>query len=167
MNGIVFQAAGPRVEIVNADTNHAFLMAPRLRESDVEEVAATVPGALLPAILDSIRSSDNAFAVLVDGAPAVLIGVAPHPEDPETGVPWMLSTDVIFEIRDLFLQFSQPVFERTMGTKYKRLVNITSATNLVAHRWLRMLGFTLGPEMPGAGINGEDLLVLSRELDHG
>lgn len=162
---IVLQATGPRVEIVDADSDHCFRMAPRLRKADVEEVAATVPGPLLPAMLESMRSSDRSFVALVDGEPVMLCGVAPHPEDPDTtGIPWMLTTDGIYAVRDIFIQFSQPIFERTIGTKYKRLVNITSATNEVAHRWLLMLGFTLGPELPGAGLAGEDLVVLSKEL---
>lgn len=160
---IVLQGAGPRVEIVDADSDHCFRMAPRLRKADVEEVAATVPGALLPALLESMRSSDRSFVVLVDGEPTIIGGVAPHPEEPDTGVPWMLATDGIFAIRDIFLTFSTPVFEHTMGSTYKKLVNVTSATNFVAHRWLLALGFTLGPALPGAGINGEDLMVLSKE----
>lgn len=161
---IVLQAGPPRIEIVDADSDHAFRMAPRLRKADAEEVAAIVEGAPLLAVLDSMRSSDRSFVALVDGEPVMLCGVAPHPDDPDTGIPWMLTTDGIYAVRDEFIRFSQPIFERTVGTKYKRLANITSATNEVAHRWLLMLGFTLGPELPGAGINGEDLMVLSKEL---
>lgn len=76
----------------------------------------------------------------------------------------MLATDGLADIRHEALLYSQPIFEKTVGKEFRRLVNVTSASNKPAHRWLERLGFVLGPELPGAGLNGEDLLVLSKDL---
>jgi len=159
---IVLQAEAPRVEIVDADSDHAFAMAPKLRAADVEEIAALTEVPPLPTLMESMRGSLRSYTVLVDGDPTIMFGVAVHPDDAECGVPWLLATDGLRRIRREVLRFGPPVADKAFEG-FKRLCNITSGSNTVAHRWLAGLGFELGPLMPGAGRNGEDLLFFSKE----
>ena len=155
-------SASPRVEIVDADSDHAFAMAPNLRKADVEEIAALTDQTPLSALVESMRASSRAYTVLVDGDPVIMFGVVVHPDDADTGIPWMLATDGLYRIRRIFLRFGAPVAARAFEG-FKRLCNITAGSNRAAHRWLRLLGFSLGPDMPGAGRNGEDLLFFYKE----
>lgn len=155
-------SASPRVEIVDADTAHVFAMLPHLREADVEEIDALTEAPPMVALAESLRGSARAYTVLVDGDPVILFGVAVHPDDPACGIPWMVATDGLRRIRRLFLRFGVPIAAKAFEG-FERLCNITSGSNTVAHRWLASLGFELGPLLPGAGRNGEDLMFFSKE----
>lgn len=158
---VVLQAADPRVEIVDADSDHVFSMAPRLRKADVEEVAELTDAPPLAALMDSMRLSQRAYTVLVDGTPTIMFGVAVHPDDADLGIPWMLATDDLYRIRKQFLRFGVPVAAKAFEG-FKRLINLTSASNTVAHRWLHSLGFTLGEPKP-LGLHGADLIPFWKE----
>lgn len=159
---IVLQDKAPRIEIIDADSDHVVAMAPKLRAADVEEIGALTKEPVTVALLESMRGSLRAYTVLVDGDPTILFGVAVHPDDAETGIPWCVATDGMFAVARQFLRFGPPVIDKMTGG-FKRLCNVTSPSNVVIHRWLESLGFTLGPLLPAAGVNGEDLLYFSKE----
>jgi hypothetical protein len=158
---IVLQSTDPRIEVVDADSDHAFAMAPKLREADVSEISDLTDAAPLVALMESMRSSLRAHTVLVDGEPCIMLGIAVHPDDVECGIPWLLATDTMYRIRDQFILYGPPLADKLFAG-FRRLTNFTSADNVVAHRWLRTLGFELGEPLP-VGRNGADLILFWRD----
>lgn len=122
-------------------------IAAHLRAADRVELAVTNPGQT-PAeiLLEALGESRWATVVRVDGEPALVYGVAQHP-DPHLGVPWMLATDAILRIRRYFVVHCRAEV-RLMQQRYVGLVNRVHRDNALAIRWLQWLGFTVDRENP-------------------
>lgn len=93
------------------------------------------------------------------GKPAFMWGVC-RGVAPDTGVPWLLSTDDIYTVSREFLKQSRAYVER-MQAHFLYLENRVHAENIFSMRWLKWCGFTVNdtPEM----INGESFYSFWRE----
>lgn len=143
----------PRAEIVPAQAEHIVALWPRLRAADVAEIWAASRSEPLDALCRAVKVSSEAWAGLVDGKVVCLFGVAPVSIMGGKGSPWMLGSDLIDRHAVTFLRRCRGVVSR-WRTVYPTLENVVDARNVVAHRWLRWLGFTLGEPRP----HGPDMM---------
>jgi hypothetical protein len=116
-------------------------VAEHLREADaieVREAHHSDPGNI---VRNGWRWGGWKKAVIADGHPVVLYGVAPSSRA-NCGIPWMLATDGIFSIHRAMLVKSRHEVER-MQQKYEVLMNQVHRDNAVSIKWLQWLGFEI------------------------
>ncbi len=134
----------------------ALALAPSLRKADLQEIEA---GSNLPAadaLSNSLRVSQNAFAVeLASGEVVALFGVAPTNE-PKLGAVWLMGSEKIKAIRFVFLRHSK-TWLRELSTGFQLLGNFVDARNTLHVEWLAWLGFRFLRRAP-IGRNGEEFL---------
>lgn len=111
----------------------------RARAADVAEMAACGT-TVADAIESGMRRSDWTLTGLVDGVPVCIFGVAPVSVLGGVGAPWMLAAGGLEQAQVPFLRASRPAVAEMRRT-YPRLMNVVSAQNTLAIRWLRWLGF--------------------------
>jgi hypothetical protein len=96
-----------------ATTDDAFLLAPNLRDADVQEIKAASGLPPLAALQRDIQLSERVYVMEDERGPFGIFGVLDarpgFPDDPpcETGVIWMLGTDRVVEHRKTFLRESR------------------------------------------------------------
>jgi GNAT superfamily N-acetyltransferase len=132
------------IEIVPATLDHA--RAIRLRPGDAREIAAM---GLTPiaAFEQSMSRSLWAQAHVIDGEVAALVGLAIDSILGGVGAPWLLTGRPVDRHRKLFLQETRRGVAR-MRAEFSRLANHVHAEYGEAIRWLRWLGFGIGPAEP-------------------
>ena len=148
------------VEIVPATIEHAVLLAPNLRDSDVRELMASAGHAPLEALIKSVRVSDGdmAWTALVDGVPAVMWGVAPHSNTASIGVVWLLASDLIYQIKKTFLK-ECPKYITLMHMRYKMMLNYVDIRHTASLIWLDQLGFFVADFQPSYGAGKTPFLL--------
>ena len=124
-----------------ATLDDAYELAPKLREVDVQEVKDSSGVNALDALLISVTASSEAYSIIAnDGEVIGMFGVSPT-ADPDIGVPWLLCSDRLPEVKKEFIpQSAEWVIE--VNKKFPVLCNYVAKDNKVAIRWLRHLGFT-------------------------
>lgn len=129
--------------ILPATPFHCAFVAQHLREADEVELRATCkPGQTNEEILlEALRKSHWANAVEVEGEIALVYGVTPS-TNIRMGVPWMLSTDVIYKMKKSFIQDCRGEVE-LMHAAFPFLFNCVHKDNLVSINWLKWLGFNI------------------------
>lgn len=148
-------------QIVPAAPGHAEPIAENMREADRREIWASDRLLPLCALKQSVLVSSVAWTCLVRGVPAFMWGVTRKGCIlSDTGVPWLLGTDAILEVRGEFLKQSRAYVDR-MQKGFARLENIVHAENALSIRWLRWCGFTIGKEPVER--NGEKFFPFWRE----
>lgn len=132
-------------------------MAPRLRQADLQEIAAGGFTSPVKALLTSLETSTERFCIEHDGEPIAIFGGGPAEKCSDSivrvGVPWMLGTDGISRQWRWFLRNSSTIVG-LVQQHYDILFNLVDIRNDVHIRWLRWCGFTFGETLPH-GINGE------------
>ena len=113
-----------------------------LREADRIECAAAGVLDVRQAITQGVARSALCWAVRVDGELACILGVVPLMLLGDTGVVWLLGTDVISRNARALMRLSPPYIEM-MLLAYPHLANHVHAANRQAVRWLTRMGFTL------------------------
>ena len=129
------------------------LIAPNLREADVQELAASCP-AMSPAadlgmgFMKSVCCSTMVRTKDADHEPVGMWGIAPGSHD-KSGVIWMLGTDRLvndFAVVRTFLREClnnlQVIFDEGLFTS---LYNIVDGRNEVHMRYLQWIGFDINP----------------------
>ena len=129
------------IAIVPATLDHA--RAIRLRPGDAREIAAMglTP---LAAFEQSMARSLWANTYVIDGEVAALVGLAADSMLGGIGAPWLLTGQPVDRHRKLFLQETRRGVAR-MRTQFPKLANHVHADYGEAIRWLRWLGFAIGP----------------------
>ena len=135
------------VEIRAARLCDAAALAPRLRPADRREVMASHGHRALPALVQSLRHSDVAWAALVEGEVLALWGAGTTALLGRQGAPWLLAGRGLERHRRPFLRLSRLQLAR-LQARYDHLENWVDARNARSIRWLRWLGFTLEPAAP-------------------
>lgn len=132
------------IEIVPATLDHA--RAIRLRPGDAREIAAMglTP---LAAFEQSMSRSLWAQAYVIDGEVAALVGLAINSLLGGVGAPWLLTGQPVDRHPKLFLQETRRGVACMRG-EFPRLANHVHAEYGEAIRWLRWLGFAIGPAEP-------------------
>ncbi len=129
-------------------------VATHMRAADIAECMALGERDLVDVLTDGVRRSVWSRAVLIDGEPVCILGVAPHGAllTATTGVPWMLGTDLIPQNRRALIR-NAPLYIDDMLRTFSHLLNFVHADNTLAVRWLRRVGFTMHDAQP-VGVNG-------------
>src|SRR5690242_18685418 len=101
----------------------------------------------LTAFEQSMARSLWAQAYLIDGEVAALVGLAVGSVLGGIGAPWLLTGRPVGRHRKLFLQETRRGMAR-MRAEFPQLANHVHAEYAEAIRWLRWLGFAIGPPQP-------------------
>lgn len=118
------------------------------RDIDRREAWAALGLEFREALVFSINQSKHVYVLLHDGKVCGVFGLAVHTIDGKTiGVPWFTSDDRPFlgENRWTFLRGSIDIIN-VFFEEVDSLTNIISIFNRDSIRWLRWLGFTVGPD---------------------
>ena len=133
--------------MVRADPRHAAII-PYLRQADAREIWAAAGLSPGFAVAYSIAYSRDAWAVLLDGKPAVVFGVGVMADAGNIlGIPWLVATDEIERHPVRFYRTSKKVIA-LMKRRYARLMNWVDARNTLSVRWLKWAGFTIEEPAP-------------------
>lgn len=133
-----------KIEVVPATEEHARNIAPRMRQADKDEVLASSGREPLEALLYSIKHSDEAFTGMADGVPEIMFGVGTINLLYQVGAPWLLGTDAVQTHYRPFLKSSM-LWKSHLMSRYNELHNMVDDRNKVSKRWLKWLGFEIGP----------------------
>lgn len=141
-----------KYEVVPATFKHAEELAENMRWADCEEVWAVGHLYPLQATLLSLEASRDVWTGLADGKIVCMFGVGAAMILSTTGVPWLLTTELVNEHAKPFLRRNKKVVKE-MRDKYPLLRNYVDERNTVAVKWLKWLGFEVLPSIP-FGIEG-------------
>lgn len=122
-------------------------IAPHMRREDIEEVISFGQSPTT-ALTYSWENSDDCAVVTIDGVIACALGVMRSGILGNSGMPWFLTTDVLnsFSAQKELLKHSPQVVSVFMNS-YDKLHNYVDARYEKAIRWLKWLGFEVGPEI--------------------
>lgn len=142
-----------RVEVRLADDSDPEWFAPRLRAADRAELEAATGPDMLAILRDAIaRSGGRAFTAVAGDEPISLFGFAPFHSLSDTAAPWMVGTDTLPRYGGALNRFGRAYCAAALG-EFRRLVNYVDVRNEISVRWLKRLGFTMGPPQP-FGVQG-------------
>lgn len=132
------------IEIVKATAQHCADLTPRIKPIDsVEMNAVNMDGKSNEELLLLYeRYSQKSFAVVDDKLGCIaLYGVAKIA--PTTGVPWMITSQEF--LNDHSTRFLRECKAHMLDLikDYKQVFNYVHIDNVVCHRWLTWLGFTV------------------------
>lgn len=132
------------ITIVPATVEHAQYVGEHLRADDLAEVLQF--GAQpVPALIDSITGSVEAWTALDDGTPITCWGVAPWTTlVGGVGCPWLLSTQGVERHKRRFMEESRAGVVK-MHALFPKLETLVDARYTRAIRWLEWLGFAVLP----------------------
>lgn len=135
------------VEIRKAVPEDAPLLAYNLRAADVGEMAAYGYPDPLPPVARSAERSMLCWSAFVDGEMAAMLGVGPVSMLRGIGAPWMMGTPLLDRhIREMIKR--TPEYLGRMEELFPVLTNWVYAGNRSSKRWLRAVGFDIGPAHP-------------------
>lgn len=109
-----------------------------MRQEDKDEIwhlARSTPGDALRA---GFLGGDTCQTVLLNGKVVAMFGIGGTKG--EVGIPWMLASDLLKEIRKPFVRECKGYLEE-MSKDYPYLYNIAWTKNTEHIRWLKWLGF--------------------------
>jgi len=125
-------------------------LAPKLRRADQAEVLALlgpvhlVEGAA-ESLLEGLASSREAWTARDTGGRIICMGgVSRMSLIGSTGIPWLLGSDLVTAHRRVFLVECRRMVAHWL-TLFEVLRNVVDARYAAAIRWMRWLGFEIGP----------------------
>ena len=130
--------------VIPATEEHCRLMAPHLRDIDVDEIWSMCAMKPLDALLYSIDDSKQALSVMLPDSdiPVLMFGLgnASSILDPKRSI-WLLGTERIKHIRRAFILESEQYLQTLAAGE--TVYNYVLEGNKASLRWLSMLGFTI------------------------
>lgn len=140
-----------RVEVIPASLSDVDLIAPDVRQSDLDEIEGALHVPIKKALIDGITGSRKASKIVVNGQVVAVFGDADHADG--IGVPWLISTVHVERYPKSFLSVCK-MEVADMLTRHKVLLNFVDCRNTAAIRWLKWLGFEFSDAEP-YGVSGE------------
>jgi ribosomal protein S18 acetylase RimI-like enzyme len=139
---------------VSATMDMARELAPRLRQTDRDEIYSASGLCPEQTLLSAVEGSIRADAWLLDdGSVAAIAGVYPSEKSDRVGIVWMLASDEAAKFPKRLLRGNKDyVCELLDGRDI--VFNYVHQKNIQAQKWLRWLGFNLGEPTPH-GVLGE------------
>lgn len=132
-------------EIVKAEWDHIEPIANNMRDADAKEVWHSAHYTPEQAVRLSFQQSVKSWTIMLDGEPIGMFGLAAPFVLGDMGVPWLLGTDDMLNIRKQFVKESGKYVEEMLGL-YPELTNYVHSSNTASMRWLSWLGFEIvGP----------------------
>lgn len=126
-------------------------IAENMRDADRLEIWLSNHMKPYEALRRSLELSDLAFTIVHDEGPIAMFGVRCQSVLGGIGIPWLLGTDRIKEVRRQFIYEGRRWLDVLQGD-YMVLRNYVHEDNRVSLKWLKSLGFTImdaqqaGPE---------------------
>ena len=134
-----------KIEVRPATEEDARFVGAHLRESDRQEVLALGLGPV-EAVTVSFAGSDVCLAGCIDGVPALIFGLG-LPLLGEAGEIWALGTPACGRAPVAMVKLGRVAIAEFLKV-CPALENWCDARYDKTHRWLRLLGFTLGEPEP-------------------
>lgn len=128
----------------------------RMRERDRLEVWATLEMEPEQGIRESIAKSDFAKTLVIGSTPVGIYGVSTVTASlsgRRWGAPWMLTTEDVPKCRRAYLQATKEILPSLLKN-HDVLLNYVDDRYEAAIRWLKSLGFWVGPAIR-YGLHGE------------
>lgn len=138
------------IVLVPASEEHARVMAPLLRDADLQEIKAGAGWNMDPAELlkESVRRSSLVWCALDEQGPVAIFGLAILDAALGIAAPWMMGTPRLTGThRRQFVRQSRE-WVNQWAAQWKVLTNFVDARNKESIRWLKSLGFTIHPAQP-------------------
>lgn len=123
-------------------------LAPRLRESDRTEITLSSGPDNEKTLVESVRLSVEAHCAVEDGKVICLWGIGEQDCD---GVPWMVASPEAMKHPKKLVKRTRQIIKR-WSRHYRLLYNMVHAENITTIRWLKSVGFTIGPLEPAYGV---------------
>jgi hypothetical protein len=99
---------------------------------------------VLEALHSSISSSTIVKVCETDKGEIFLIyGVAPDPENPELGLPWLISTSLIHKFKIQIVKETRRVIKEDFLSQYKYLANVMDVVRQDVLKFAKMVGFKI------------------------
>ena len=126
-----------------ADLLDAKVLAPKLRQPDLDEIQAAVGIPPEESLYESIKLSREKYSVwsLDESEIYGTFGVVPVPKS-KGGIVWFLGSDDLFDNSKVSFLRNSHFWVDKMMEKYEILFNSVDCRNTVHIRWLKWLGFT-------------------------
>ena len=136
-------------DVIPATEAHCHLIAPRLRQMDVDEIWSMCAMKPLDALLYSVQDSKEALTVMMPDSdiPVMMFGLggAAGILDRKRSV-WLLATDQMNRVkRDFIIQSGRYLETLAAG---ETVYNYVLQGNTQSLRWLKMLGFSIMEPKP-------------------
>lgn len=133
--------------VVEAMPEHVPLITADVRQADIDELYAASEITPELAMWKGLAVSTHAWVGFIDHEPVCMFGVVPRSVLSGRGIPWMIGTNALDRHAAEFLKGCRPQVAE-MRSVYNLLENYVDARNTKAIRWLRWLGFEIGPAQP-------------------
>jgi hypothetical protein len=137
----------PWVVVTPSNVGDVKEFGPLIRQSDRDELEAASAASAEAALFFGITKSTLAWSAHCTEGPLCIFGIAPTSVLTGAGVPWFMATDLISKYQFTFLRHSKH-YVTIMRQHYPIQVNYVDDRHLEAQRWLKWLGYTLGPPEP-------------------
>jgi hypothetical protein len=130
----------------------AELLAPRLRQADLQEIEAARGEDPFTILCYGIEISNPCFTV-VDSSlqPVAIFGIVPDSKNSRVGLIWLLASDDLLAYSIFFLRNSRRWIKRLLED-YDLLWNYVDARNELHIRWIEWCGFTLIRKLDNYGV---------------
>ena len=140
----------PTLEVVPAKIEHAYQLAPHMKQADREEVKAASGLEPLEVLLKSLELSEKAYTIMVAGSEVIALGGLVHLTQ-EVGIPWALTSDKIVLYPKQFCSITKELI-KGFHKSYPLLTNFCDARNTTTIRWLKWCGFQGTARVPKFGV---------------
>ena len=134
-----------------AKVDDVYVLYPKIREVDVEEVDATIGLNIKDGLMASYQTSDETYTMVADDGDLVgMFGVS-KTADPLIAVVWMLCSERLPQYSKSFIKLSKQ-WVKEQNKQYSILMNYVDARNTTSIKWLKHLGFVLIKRVEEFGI---------------
>lgn len=137
-----------KVEIVDANLSHLFDVIEDLRDFEREQCKKMFGDKLEQEAARILCRSLLAYAALVDGRCVLVYGIFTDKLLAEEGWLWMLGTKFLEEHPLAFLRHSKRHLD-SIRPIFKKLCGVVLSDLPCGEKWLRWLGFDVGPDCEG------------------
>jgi hypothetical protein len=135
------------------------ILSAKIRECDRREIWHLSRSSPYDAFKTGYEVSDRPLVIEYKNQPIAMFGVSGVKES--VGIPWMLGTDAIKDIKKAFLRECRDYVEE-MHKDYSVLTNFVWSKNIVHIAWLKWLGFQFG-ETKSLGPDNELFIHFQKE----
>lgn len=134
------------IEFREATRQDAVWFAGRLREADRREIIASSGQHPIVTLMVS-QALGRCYVAEHDGVPVAIFGLPLVSQLPRVGVPWLLGTDDLNNVRLAFGRESREIVEG-WKSEVDQMVNYVDSRNKASISWLEWLGFSVDDPEP-------------------
>ncbi len=132
--------------IVDGRDHHVEALVGKLRQADIDEIAASTGGDPDEILRRSWNNSKIRYAIMWKGEVVGVFGVAPLWLSSMVGIVWMMGSDRVSEISLSMVRLGREFIEKMMD-EYPVLCNWVDARNELSIKWLKKVGFEVSDKV--------------------